>query len=350
MKKYIAALAACVVTLAACATPAPTPPEPTGVLHTYLFASYEVLEGWLLDDMQHNDSRQVFFPVASGLVEPTNVSIEIHPTGMPADVYEEISEDFRAFVEEMLTTDSGATILSHEYIETPFGGAIITTYANELDHREFVRTQFYLLVDDYVAIIVATDYADDDSGNAAEVAHLIVSTLNFSDLADLPAPEMPPSPFGGEWIGNVYVNELLGLHFTLPQDWEAISRDLVAMYFGPEAEQFIQVMAVSEQGEMLQIFVDFAGEEWGVRDFLESFAGELGDDPQAQVGEITEVEIAGFTFYSNTGLMVDTEGNTIMQHTIARAVDEMMILAITFLYNEDVQSDVLGFLETALGE
>jgi len=363
MKRYVALLAAGLVALSACT--AQSGPESdvvlipgeiaTGVFGTRyeLYANFELPEFWSVAEAHSNEFRQVFFPGTTVLEDPSNISVEIHPTGMPADVYEEISEGFREFVEEMITMNSPtATVLAHDFIETGFGGAILTMYSDTVDGRSFVRAQYYLLVDDYLAIIVATDYDDDDSDIAANVARHIINTVEFTDIGELPPPELPARILGGEWNANVYTNEMLDLRFVLPENWEALPREDIAAHFGLEAEQLIEVMAVSDTEEIVQVFLNI-GAENGVtaEGFLEGFMTQMQTSPDyVGSGEAAETVIGAHTYVSRVAELVDFLGRQVFQHTLVRQVDESTVLAITLVHLEESEFDPAAFLRYAFGE
>ena len=314
-----------------------------------LYASYEIPESWVVSEIHSSDARMLFLPAhISVMNEPSNVSVEIFPTGMPADRYQDIRDDFIQFMEDMLPMrGESAEILGHEHIETHFGEAIRSLINDDFEGRSFTQTQYYLLVDDYVAVVIATDFHDDDADDAADVARHIVDTIIFSDLADVPQPTMPPSPFGGEWNDNVYTNDILGINLELPEGWMPFTREMIAMTFGMEAEPFIALMAASDQDEMLQIFVSPNSPELAVADFLQDFALQTGS---VLISEIAQVTIAGQVYYASLSTIEDGSGQTIIQETFARELDDSLILAIGFMYNEEAQSDALSFLEAAFGE
>ncbi|MCL2853749.1 MAG: hypothetical protein FWE20_12125 [Defluviitaleaceae bacterium] len=352
MKKYFAALlVTCFLVLMAC-TANDTDEVPEFVTRNTLYASYEIPGSWTISDMHSTDAVVIYHPAhIDVMLEPSNVTVEIHPTGQPAEVYEDIRDEFHEFMEGMLELrGETAEIISHDHFEAHFGEVIVTVLNDDFEGRTFVQTQHYLLVDDYFVFVVATDFHDDDVDDAAEVARHIIDTIQFNNLADVPMPTMPPRPFGGEWNNNVYTNDILGIHFALPENWMPFSRDMVTMYFGPEAEQLIEVMAVSDQEEMVQVFLSFSEPEWGVDDFLLDFAGQIDAAGTASTDEIIEVVIAGQTYLSNVSFLEDETGAMIVQETFARELEGNMILAITFIYHQEAQSDAIGFLEAALGE
>ena len=345
MKKYLVPLlAVCMLVFTACA--AARNSAGGYVTQDTLYASYEIPASWTVSEIHSNDMRQLFHPAhISVMHEPTNVSVEIVPSGRPADRYEDIRDEFIQFMESMLAMrGESAAILGHEHVETHFGAAIRSLINDDFEGRSFTQTQYYLLVDDYFAVVIATDFHDDDADDAPEVARRIVDTIRFNDIADIPQPVLPPSPFGGEWNGNVYTNHILGIHLELPQGWMPFSREMIAAYFGAESEPFITLMAVSDQDEMMQIFLSPNAPELEVPDFLQGLALQADS---AVTSEVAEVVIAGQAYYASFSMLEDESGQRIIQEIFARELDESLILAISFMYNEEAQSDVLSFLEAA---
>ena len=362
MKKYFAALFVTgLLAFSACTSAQPavdTAQEEPGadiaensqsLIRDTLYASYEILEGWALSEIHSTETLRLYHPAhIDPLYQPSYVTLEIFPTGEPAEVYEEIRDEFLEVMEETLIFQGeSAEILAHEYFETHFGSAMVTVFSGELEGRFMIRTQYYLLLDDYVAIVTSIDFFDDDVEDTQPMARRIVDTIRFNDLADVPQPTLPPKPFGGEWDDNVYTNEALNFRFELPDGWTPFSRELVAMYFSAQAEQFIEVMAVSDQGEMVQIFTSQDEAGLGVEVFLLDFNSQVGNIG-ASAEDLIEVEIAGQIYLASINVIENDDGELVVQETFARTLDGSVIKAITFMYSQETQSDVRGFLEEAL--
>jgi len=353
-QKCFVALAVCLLLLAACTGSG----SGTGAGSGYItqdtrYASYEIPIGWALSEAHSSDSRMLYFPEHLDVWgEPSYVIVEIFATGQPVESYDEVYAEFLGFMDQMLEMrDENAEVLSHEFFETDFGAAIEIVISDRFDERNFVQTQYFLVLNDYMAVISATNFEDDDIEDSPIVARRVVDTIRFTDLADVPAPELPPNPFGGEWDGNVFWNEMLGLRLTLPDNWTYLSREMISMSFGPEAELSIQVMATSDQDEMLQMFLVPNFEDATINDLLFGFVEQMDDGTVAvEYDEIVEIAIAGQTYLSNTIRAEDGFGMTIVQQNFARELDDDIILAISFLQTGDLQSDGVVFLEAALGE
>ena len=353
MKKYIAMLSATLLLMAACASPSPGPQEaaPGFIARDTLYASYEIPSGWNFSELHSNEARLLYYPEGMDVMEePSYVILEIFPTGQPVEDIEEVYQEFLGMIEDMLEVrGDNAEVIGHEFFDTQFGGAIEVIINDEFEGRNFIHTQYFLILDDYMAVVSATNFADDNVEGVAEMARHIVDTISFNNLADVPIPELPPNPLGGHWHGNVFHNHMLDLHVTLPDNWSPFPRELIIANFGAEAELSVQLMAASDQDEMLQVFIVPQTPDSTVEDFLQMFAGQLeGEAVTAVTSDITEVEIAGYTYLTSSIRAENDFGSVVTQETFARVLDEHIILAVSFLYAGYTEPDAVAFLQEAL--
>ena len=353
MKKCIVALVVGLILLAACdqggTNTDPVQGNSGYVTRETTFAQYEILYGWELSQMHSAEGRMLYFPAHMGLdEEPSYVIVEIMPTGQLAESLEDAYEEFLEFI-ELLPDFRGddIEIVGHEVFETHFGGAIVVVINDSFEDRAFVQTQYYLIVDDFMAVVSATQFFDDDVEDAADMARHIVDTIRFNNLEDIPVPELPPNPFGGEWQGNVFTNPALDLRVQLPDNWTPFTREMIVSNLGMEVEQYIQVMASSDNDELLQVMIVANLEQVSVPDFLQDFAVQF---EEGSASGVTEVEIAGQSYYTSTVSLEDGLGESITQQTFARKIDDVVILSVSFLHIGEARLDTVAFLEEALGQ
>jgi hypothetical protein len=285
--------------------------------------------------------------------EPSYVVLEIIPTGQPVENHDDVYAEFLKSQDSMLQGRSDeAEIVSQEMLVMPFGSAIELVIKDEFDGRPFTQIQYFLVLDDYVGFISATDF-DDGAEGVAEFARLIANTIVFNNLDDIPPPELPPSQYGGAWEENVFVNEALGLRLELPQEgWTPLTREMVVMFFGVDAEANIQAIAASDQEQWLQVLVIEKADIESIPQFLQGFVTQMdmSSDAETNSSEVTQIDIAGHTYYTNAINAGDGTGGNFIQESFARELDTGLILTISFIYTGDGELDAQAFLKAALGE
>lgn len=328
------------------------------VVHRSTYADFEMPAAWRLVDEMAMDTWMVFVPADIDISEqPSNVVVEIQPSWEPREFYEVVGQDFVEFVRVGVAAREGgnAQLVSNTHFETHFGEVIVFEITDELHGNPVHQTQFYMLVDNFMAVVTATYYEDNVEG-LVDIARNIVDTISFNDPGERPEASepfvLPPSPYKGEWEGQVYFNEFLQFRFEMPEGWEIFPREFLAQMFGLEAEESIEIMATSANNELLQVFIAEYDTEQGLVGFLT--AHTEGIDSEAtpvQASEVGEVVLAGetYTFAINT-ITDDVDGNVLIQHNFARLINEDTIFVISFMYAEGVDRDVIAFLEAALAQ